>query len=64
MENNILCQREEQTVLTGFFEDLMALIQDSDDSKEKERLKKTLQSMTDTTSYIEVFRYFRSAECR
>lgn len=52
MENNILCQRAEQTALTGFFEDLLTLIQESDDSEEKERIKKALQEMTDNTSYI------------
>lgn len=52
MNNNILCQREEQTVLNGFFEEMLAMIQDSDDSAAKERLKKTLQSMTDNISYI------------
>ena len=52
MNNNILCQREEQTALNGFFEEMLAMIQDSDDSAAKERLKKTLQSMTDNISYI------------
>lgn len=52
MANNILCQRAEQTALTGFFEDLLTLIQESDDSEEKERIKKALQKMTDNTSYI------------
>lgn len=52
MENNILCQRAEHTALTGFFEDLLTLVQESDDSDEKERIKKALQKMTDNTSYI------------
>ncbi len=52
MYNNILCQKEEQMALNGFFEDLLVIIQDSDDSAAKETLKKALHGMTDNISYI------------
>ncbi len=52
MEGNILCERKEQTVLSGLFEDMSVLIQDSDDTVEKEIIKKALQGLTDTTTYI------------
>jgi len=52
MERNILCERKEQTVLSGLFEDMSVLIQDSDDTVEKEIIKKALQGLTDTITYI------------
>ncbi len=52
MAENILCERKEQTVLSNLFEGLSTLLQDSDDTEEKERIKKALQSMTNTTSYM------------
>lgn len=52
MENNILCEKKEQTVLSNLFEGLSAVLQDCDDADEKEKIKKALQSMTDTTTYI------------
>ncbi len=52
MAENILCERKEQTVLSNLFEGLSTLLQDSDDTEEKERIKKALQNMTNTTSYM------------
>lgn len=52
MEANILCEREEQTVLSNLFEGMSALLQDSDDIDEKEKIKQALQGMTDTTTYM------------
>ncbi|MCM1156713.1 MAG: hypothetical protein NC392_15265 [Roseburia sp.] len=52
MNANILCEQEEQTLLTDFFEKLSGLLQDSDDLEEKEKIKKAMQRMTDTTAYI------------
>lgn len=52
MEANILCEREEQTVLSNLFEGMSALLQDSDDTDEKEKIKQALQGMTDTTTYM------------
>lgn len=52
MSVNILCEREEQTALSNLFEDMSVLLQDSDDAEEKERIKKALQGMTNTTAYM------------
>lgn len=52
MEANILCEREEQTVLSNLFEGMSVLLQDSDDVDEKEKIKQALQGMTDTTTYM------------
>lgn len=52
MESNILCEREGQTALSGFFEELSVLLQDSDDQEEKERIKDGLRKMTNTTDYL------------
>lgn len=52
MNENILCQREEQTTLTGFYEGIFSLVRESDDSEERERLQKALQGMTNNISYI------------
>ena len=52
METNILCEKKEQTALSTLFENLAVLLQDSDDAEEKEKIKKTLQGMTDTTTYM------------
>lgn len=52
METNILCVRKEQTALSTLFENLAVLLQDSDDIEEKEKIKKAIKSMTDTTVYM------------
>lgn len=52
MSVNILCEREDQTALSNLFEDMSMLLQDSDDAEEKERIKKALQGMTNTTAYM------------
>ena len=52
METNILCERKEQIALSNLFEGLSAVLQDCDDTDEKEKIKKALQGMTDTTTYI------------
>lgn len=52
MEENILSERTEQTVLSNLFEGLSTLLQDSDDAAEKEKIKRALQGMTDTTTYM------------
>lgn len=52
MEANILSERTEQTTLSNLFEGLSTLLQDSDDTAEKERIKRALQGMTDTTTYM------------
>lgn len=52
MEANILCERKEQTTLSTLFENLAVLLQDSDDTEEKEKIKKAIQGMTDTTTYM------------
>lgn len=49
---NILSEKTEQTALVTLYECVNELIQDSDDVNEKERVKKALQEMTDTTSYL------------
>lgn len=50
--DNILCLKKEQSVLTGFYEELAALLQDSDAMKEKEQLKAALKSMSSTTTCL------------
>lgn len=52
MEANILSERTEQTTLSNLFEGLSTLLQDSDDTAEKEKIKRALQGMTDTTTYM------------
>lgn len=52
MEANVLSERTEQTVLSNLFEGLSTLLQDSDDTAEKEKIKRALQGMTDTTTYM------------
>lgn len=52
MEQNILCQRDDQVALTDLFEGVSRLLKDCDDSKEKERLKEIIHSMNDTVSYV------------
>lgn len=52
MKANILCEREEQTILSNLFEGMSTLLQDSDEVDEKEKIKQALQNMTNTTSYI------------
>lgn len=54
MEANILCEREEQTVLSNLFENLSALLQDCDDAEEKRKVRNTLRSMADTTVYMTI----------
>lgn len=49
---NVLCQREEQVVVSALFEEVAGLLQDCDDSTEKEKIKKVLQELNHTTSYI------------
>lgn len=49
---NILCQKNEHIVLNDLFEDFKMLLQDSDAGEEKERVKSSLQKMTDNTTYI------------
>lgn len=50
--DNILCLKKEQSVLTSFYEELAALLQDSDAMKEKEQLKAALKNMSSTTTYL------------
>lgn len=52
MDNNILCQKKEQTVLTDFFENVSKIIRECDDCEEKEKIKKILHSMNEPVSYI------------
>lgn len=52
MEANILCERNEYEVLTGFFEELSVLLKDSDDAEEKERIQAGLGKLRDTSSYM------------
>lgn len=50
--NNVLCQKEEQNSINELFEKISALLQDSDDNDEKERIKKVIRSLGDTISYV------------
>lgn len=52
MKENILCEREEQTVLSNLFEELSGLMQDSDDKEIKDQIHESLRKMNDTSSYI------------
>lgn len=52
MNENILCENEEYLLFTGFLEEVSDLLRDSDDKEEKERIRKCLQEMTDTTAYM------------
>ena len=52
MKQNILCQREEQVIVTNFFERVSNLLQDCDDCEEKEKIREILHSMNETVSYI------------
>ena len=52
MNTNILCEKEERTALANLYEGMTVLLQDSDDEKEKEKIKKALQGMNENTSYI------------
>lgn len=52
MKENILCEREEQTVLSNLFEELSGLMQDSDDKEIKDQIHNSLRRMNDTSSYI------------
>ena len=52
MATNILCENEESTILSGLFEELSAILQDSDDQYEKEKIQDGLQKLTDTTAYL------------
>lgn len=50
--DNILCLKKEQVILTNFYEELTALLQDSDAMKEKEQLKTALKNMSSMTTYL------------
>ena len=52
MENNVLCLKKEQHVLSNFYEELSILLQDSDAIKEKEQIKAALKNMSSTTTYL------------
>lgn len=52
MENNVLCQREEQLAVTGFFEEVSLILKECDSGEEKEKIKEIIHSMNDTISYI------------
>lgn len=52
MDSNILCQNEEQRVITDFFESVSRVIRECDDCEEKEKIKEILHSMNETVSYI------------
>lgn len=52
MEANILCEREEQKVLSDLFEELSSLLQDSDDKEEKDRVHDSCKKMNDTSAYM------------
>lgn len=52
MAANILCENEENTVLAGLFEELTAILQDSDDEQERKKIRDGLQKLTNTTSYL------------
>ncbi len=52
MEANILCEREEQKVLSDLFEELSDLLQDSDDKEEKDRVHDSFKKMNDTSAYM------------
>lgn len=52
MEQNILCQKNEQIALTDFFENVSKIIKECDDCEEKEKIKEILRSMSETVSYI------------
>lgn len=52
MKQNILCQREEQVIVTDFFENVSNLLQDCDDCEEKEKIHEIIHSMNETVSYI------------
>lgn len=52
MEANILCEREEQKVLSDLFEELSGLLQDSDDKEEKDRVHDSFKKMNDTSAYM------------
>lgn len=52
VEENTLCERKEQSILTNLFEQVNDLLKDSDDAKEKEQIKKALQNMASPISYV------------
>lgn len=52
METNVLCEREEQRVLSELYEELSFLLQDSDDKAEKDRVRDNLKKMNDTSAYM------------
>lgn len=52
MKENILCEREEQTVLTNLFEELSGLMQDSDNKEVKDQIHESLRKINDTSSYL------------
>lgn len=49
---NVLCEKNDQITLNNIFEDFKLLLQDSDATEEKEKVKISLKTMTDTTSYL------------
>lgn len=51
-EENALCERKEQIILTNLFEQVNDLLKDSDDANEKEQIKKTLQNISSPISYV------------
>lgn len=52
VEENALCERKEQSILTNLFEQVNDLLKDSDDTNEKEQIKRALQNMASPISYI------------
>lgn len=52
MEENALCERKEQFILTNLFEQVNDLLKDSDDANEKEQIKRALQNMASPISYV------------
>lgn len=52
VEENTLCERKEQFILTSLFEQMNDLLKDCDDAHEKEQIKKALQNMASPISYV------------
>lgn len=52
VEENALCEQKEQSILTNLFEQVNDLLKDSDDTNEKEQIKRALQNMASPISYI------------
>lgn len=49
---NILCEKKNQIMLNDLFEDFRILLQDSDATEEKEKVKNSFKKMADNTAYL------------